>query len=75
MNTKIALRAIFSGAHLRRAIVVAVVVGTALNVINQPEVLFSGAAPHWGKLLLTYCVPFLVASYGAFAALRDSERG
>lgn len=71
MNTAAALRATFSGSHLRRALLVALVVGTVLNLINQPDVLLNGAAPHWGKLLLTYCVPFFVASYGAFAALRD----
>ena len=72
MNTKGALRVAFSGLHLRRALVVAAVVGTALNLINQPDVLLAGAAPHWPKLLLTYCVPFLVVSYGTFATLRES---
>lgn len=71
MNTPAALRAAFSGSHLRRGLMVALVVGTALNLINQPDVFLGAAAPDWGKLLLTYCVPFFVASYGAFAALRD----
>lgn len=73
VNSGQALRAVLSGAHLRRALVVAVVVGTLLNLINQPEVLLGSAQPQWFKLLLTYCVPFVVASYGAFAALKSDK--
>lgn len=73
MRRRRALAAVFRGANLRRALWVAVLVGTALNVINQPAVFLEGAAPDWAKLLLTYCVPFLVASYGAYAALASQE--
>lgn len=47
-----------------RALAVAAVVGTVLNLINQGDALLAGRAA------LTYCVPYLVASYGAFCALR-----
>lgn len=52
------------------ALRVALVVGTLLNLINQPEALLGDAPVVWGKALLTYCVPFAVASYGSWSALR-----
>jgi hypothetical protein len=64
------LRAL-SGACLRRAIVVTVVVGTILNLINQWEAYFGTASVAWTQLLLTYCVPFCVATYGAFSAFQS----
>ena len=57
---------------LRRSAIVALVVGTILTLLNQGDVLFSGgwnAALYW-KIPLTYCVPFLVATYGALTAAR-----
>ena len=57
---------------LRRSAVVAVVVGTILTALNQGDTLFSGQwndALYW-KIPLTYCVPFLVATYGALTAAR-----
>ena len=51
---------------------VALAVGTALNLINQGPEMLSGAAPVIWKLVLTYVVPFLVASYGSYAAFRSS---
>ena len=41
-------------------------VGTTLTLLNQENSLFSGVwsnALYW-KIPLTYCVPFLVATYG-----------
>ena len=57
---------------LRRSAIVAVVVGTILTLLNQGDGLFSGSwnnALYW-KIPLTYCVPFLVATYGALTAAR-----
>lgn len=51
-----------------RSLIVAVVVGTMLNVINQWEAVRGRARFHWRKIVLTYCVPYLVATYGAVAA-------
>ena len=59
-------------AMLRRSLVAALVVGTALTLLNQGDTLLSGqwnAALYW-KIPLTYCVPFCVASYGALANSR-----
>lgn len=60
----------------RRSFRVAVVVGTLLNLINQPQALFGvvlldSQGMHQldvTKALLTYAVPFLVATYGALTA-------
>ena len=47
----------------RRAAKLALVVGSLLVVINQWEV-FNGAAKFdWVKVVLTYCVPYLVSTY------------
>jgi hypothetical protein len=48
---------------------VSLIVGSALNLINQGDRLAAGAPPNWGKLALTYVVPFLVANYGAWSSL------
>ena len=73
MVSKESLRLTFGPESLRRSLVVALVVGTALNLINQgPEVL-SGEFPVLWKVALTYAVPFLVASYGSYAAFRSAE--
>lgn len=52
---------------LRRSFFTALVVGAILTLINQGPILFDGHAPTslaW-KIPLTFCVPFLVASWGA----------
>jgi hypothetical protein len=49
----------------RRSALVALVVGTILNLINQGDAMLSGAPLNWAKLLLTYAVPYCVATYGA----------
>lgn len=65
-----ALKQTFSGPILRRSLAVALIVGTVLNAINQgPEIVGGEPVVVW-KLLMTFCVPFLVASYGAYSALR-----
>jgi hypothetical protein len=53
----------------RRSLLTALVVGTILNLINQGDALVTGGHVVIPKLLLTYCVPFCVATYGA-ASLR-----
>ena len=75
MEPRQALRQTFSGASVRRSLAVAVVIGTILNAINQGDALIGGGQVVPWKLLLTYFVPFAVASYGSYAALRNSVRG
>lgn len=58
---------------LRRSLIASAVVGTALTALNQGDVLLSGqlvGTLAW-KIPLTYCVPFLVATYGALANSRN----
>jgi hypothetical protein len=56
----------------RRAIAVALVVGTILMLINQADVLLTGhaSAVVFAKIGLTYLVPFSVSTYSALAANR-----
>jgi hypothetical protein len=62
----------------RRSLAAAVVVGTLLNLINQGDALFSGRRLDWLKVVLTYIVPYCVATYGAVAfrleAMRQNTR-
>jgi hypothetical protein len=53
-----------------RAILVALVVGTILNLINQGDALSAGRHIDWAKALLTYLVPFCVSVHGALSARR-----
>ena len=57
---------------LRRSLLTALVVGTVLTAINQGTLIFAGDFPAvlaW-KVPLTYCVPFLVATWGALINTR-----
>ena len=50
------------------AIKVSLFVGTCLNAINQGAAVWRGDDVEWGKFLLNYAVPYLVASYSAAKA-------
>ncbi len=58
-----------------RAIKVALIVGTALTLINQGDRLIAGMAPNWIKMVLTYLIPYCVSTHGAVTAMRDRSRG
>jgi hypothetical protein len=49
----------------RRSFIVALIVGTILNLINQGDALLGAASLNITKVLLTYVVPYCVATYGA----------
>ena len=57
---------------LRRSLLTALVVGTILAALNQGDRLFSGswASAFYWKIPLTYCVPFLVTTWGALSNSR-----
>lgn len=59
------IRAMLTRPVVSNATRVALVVGTCLNLINQGPAIWHGEAVQWGKLLLNYLVPYLVASYSA----------
>jgi methyl-accepting chemotaxis protein len=54
-----------------RWFIVAAVVGSALNIINQYDALFGTAEIHYPKLLLTFAVPYLVASVSAWYSVKQ----
>ncbi len=62
---KLACSCAISDGVPRRSFYVALIVGTVLNLINQGDVLFGMASINWLKLILTYCVPYAVCTYGA----------
>lgn len=72
MPPREALRRTFAGPAVRRSLIVAAVIGTILNAINQGDALVGAGDVVLWKLLLTYFVPFAVASYGSYAAHRGS---
>ena len=49
----------------RRSLVVALIVGTVLNLINQGDALFGEGHLNPTKIILTFAVPYCVATYGA----------
>ena len=49
----------------KRSLAVALIVGTILNLINQGDALVAGTRPNILKLVLTFAVPYAVATYGA----------
>ncbi len=57
---------------VRRSLRVAAVVGTLLVAINYSDRALAGALgpADWAKMLLTYCVPYGVATYAAVQAIR-----
>lgn len=66
-----ACRPAIAGAALR----VSLVVGVALNVINQGSSLLDGQAFDWGHGLLNFLVPYCVSSYSAaLNATQECER-
>lgn len=67
------LRYCISEGVPRRSLGVALVVGTTLNLINQGDALFGGGTIHFPKLLLTFAVPYFVATYGAVSYRIRSE--
>lgn len=71
MRSREALRRTFAWRSARRSLLVALLIGTLLNSINQGPEIVSGHWPIWWKLILTCFVPFSVASYGSYAALRS----
>jgi hypothetical protein len=68
------LRRTFAWRSVRRSLIVAVIVGTALNAINQGPEMLGGNWPNFWKIGLTCLVPFLVASYGSYAAFAQQAR-
>lgn len=86
-NRKYSKQILKKGAHVLRlatdkkvvknALRVGLVVGTILNLINQGHLLiapdfFQSLA--YSKLILTYCVPYLVSTYSSVVTLREIDK-
>lgn len=65
-----ALRRALSWQIARRSLATMRIVGSILNIINQGDAILRSGTVIWWKLLLTYCVPFCVATFGAYSAYR-----
>jgi hypothetical protein len=63
-----ALRRALSWPIARRSLLTMLIVGSILNLINQGDALAGAGAIQWWRLLLTFCVPFCVATFGAGSA-------
>ena len=61
---------------VRRALKVAAVVGTLLALINHTDAVVDGtfAVKNFVQVLLSYFVPYAVATYSAVGALREADR-
>ena len=55
----------FGGGTPLKAFLTACVVGTILTSINHGDQILSGNFPHPVKVALTYCVPYIVTTWGA----------
>lgn len=62
---KHACRCALSDGVPLRSFLVALVIGTILNLINQGDSLLGETPLNWWKLIMTYFVPYGVYTYGA----------
>jgi hypothetical protein len=65
---------VFNRGIVRRALFVALIVGTVLNLIAQGDFLVDGERLNFWKIVLTYCVPYCVATYGGVTARLETYR-
>ena len=65
MTLRLACHYALSDGVRRRSLFAALLVGTVLNLINQGDALLGGVPVNWFKIILTYCVPYAVSTYGA----------
>lgn len=63
-------------AAMRRSIIIAILVGSAIITLNQGDLLLAGTVTPLiiVKMLTTPCVPFCVSLYGAFIVYRHALR-
>lgn len=56
----------FSNGTPKKALYTACIVGTILTAINHGDTILAGQYPPFIKVLLTYCVPFCVTTWGSY---------
>jgi hypothetical protein len=59
---------------LTRAAIVAVILGTILTLLNQPNAIFGTAEIQWLPLTLVYLTPFLVVSVSQILGTRQARK-
>ena len=59
------LQLAFGGGTPQKAFLTACIVGTVLTSINHGDSIIAGEYPHPLKVALTYCVPYIVTTWGA----------
>jgi hypothetical protein len=65
---------ILSDGTPKKAFLTALVVGTFLTGINHGDVILEGFSPPAWKVILTYCVPYCVTTWGAVTGKRAQWR-
>lgn len=58
---------------VKRSLIIAVVVGTILNLINQGDAVADPSKFELVKCMLTYMVPYFVSTYGAVTAIMHKD--
>ncbi len=56
---------LFGDGTPKKAFLTALVVGSILTAINHGDTILQGGAPPAIKVILTYCVPYCVTTWGA----------
>lgn len=69
---KLFARVVFTPVHLKRTLLIALAVGTWLNLFNHGDELLRGvmSVQLAGKLALNYLTPFIVSNIGLLAHQR-----
>ena len=60
----------FGDGTPKKALMTALVVGTVLTTINHGDVILRSESINYYKIMLTYCVPFCVTTWGAIHGKR-----
>lgn len=64
----------FGDGTPKKALLTALVVGTILTAINHGDTILMGEWPPVLKVVLTYCVPYCVTTWGAVTGKRAQWR-
>lgn len=64
----------FGGGTPKKAIGAAVVVGTILVGINHGDAILEGKPLEMHKIILTYCVPYIVTTWGAITGKLAAQK-
>ena len=59
------LQLAFGDGTPKKAFFTALMVGSILTSINHGDLILAGEPPFWLKIVLTYCVPYCVTTWGA----------